>query len=195
MSITRELIMVYNKTRLFCKPVVSFRSFRCNSRIVQKTFTHDKLFNSTSRNRTFAIHDHSTLHFSIPIFLKSNFNTMSEGDQKSLKVYYKDILEAQKDDSVLIIDVREQSEVDQTGKLPGSIHIPMGDVTRVLNLSGKDFKDKFDKEKPSKDTRIILSCYSGKRSEMVQKELLMHEYQNVQNYVGGWSDWESNQKV
>lgn len=34
------------------------------------------------------------------------------------------LLEAQKDKNILIIDVREQSEVDDTGKLPGSIHIP-----------------------------------------------------------------------
>lgn len=49
---------------------------------------------------------------------------MCEGDKKALNLYYNDILEAQKDDSVLIIDVREQSEIDETGKLPGSIHIP-----------------------------------------------------------------------
>lgn len=39
-------------------------------------------------------------------------------------VNYEELLEAQKDNSILIIDVREQSEIDKTGKLPGSIHIP-----------------------------------------------------------------------
>lgn len=37
---------------------------------------------------------------------------------------YEDILKAQKDDSILIIDVREDGEIRETGKLPGSIHIP-----------------------------------------------------------------------
>ena len=47
-----------------------------------------------------------------------------EGDAKDLNMNYEELLDAQKDDSVLIIDVREQSEIDKTGALPGSIHIP-----------------------------------------------------------------------
>ncbi|XP_076670606.1 thiosulfate sulfurtransferase/rhodanese-like domain-containing protein 3 isoform X2 [Andrena cerasifolii] len=119
---------------------------------------------------------------------------MCEGDKKALNVYYKDILEAQKDDSVFIIDVREESEIDETGKLPGSIHIPMGTVAAALtNLSEADFKAIFDKEKPLKNTKIILSCRSGTRSAMVQDEIQKLGYNNVYNYVGGWLDWESNQ--
>ncbi|KZC13850.1 PREDICTED: thiosulfate sulfurtransferase/rhodanese-like domain-containing protein 3 [Dufourea novaeangliae] len=121
---------------------------------------------------------------------------MAEGDKKDLSVYYKDILEAQKDNNVLIIDVREQNEINETGKLPGSIHIPMGNVSNVLSsLSPKDFRNTFDKEKPSKDTKIILSCRSGKRSAMVQEEIQKLGYQKAYNYVGGWLDWENNQKV
>ncbi|XP_031849897.1 rhodanese domain-containing protein CG4456 isoform X2 [Nomia melanderi] len=121
---------------------------------------------------------------------------MAEGDLKNLNLNYKDILEAQKDDSVLIIDVREQNEIDETGKLPGSIHIPMGDVSNaLLTLSEKDFKNKYDKKKPSKDTKIILSCRSGKRSAMVQEEIQKLGYEKAYNYTGGWLDWESNQKV
>lgn len=48
----------------------------------------------------------------------------------------------------------------------------MGNVADALtNLSEADFKAKFDKEKPLKDTKIILSCRSGKRSAMVQDEI------------------------
>lgn len=39
-------------------------------------------------------------------------------------VAYEDLLEAQKDPAILIIDVREDAEIAETGKLPGSIHIP-----------------------------------------------------------------------
>lgn len=44
------------------------------------------------------------------------------GDTKLLD--YEQLLEAQKDEDCLIIDVREQNEINETGKLPGSIHIP-----------------------------------------------------------------------
>lgn len=50
-------------------------------------------------------------------------NTTSRQDEK-FNINYRQLLEAQKDDSVLIVDVREQSEINETGKLPGSIHVP-----------------------------------------------------------------------
>lgn len=64
------------------------------------------------------------LNFSNTFHVKREAEIMSEGQIKSFTVDYNDILEAQKNDSVLIIDVREPSEIDETGKLPGSIHIP-----------------------------------------------------------------------
>ncbi|XP_003398960.1 thiosulfate sulfurtransferase/rhodanese-like domain-containing protein 3 isoform X5 [Bombus affinis] len=121
---------------------------------------------------------------------------MSGGDKICLNVDYNEILKAQNDSSVLIIDVREKEEIDETGKLPGSIHIPMGDVANtLLSFSEKDFKERFKKEKPTKNTKIILSCRSGKRSGMVQEEIQKLGYENAYNYVGGWLDWESKQKV
>ncbi|XP_015182251.1 PREDICTED: putative thiosulfate sulfurtransferase, mitochondrial [Polistes dominula] len=133
-------------------------------------------------------------------FFSNTFNAKGEaeimsGENKSLIVNYNGILEAQKDKSILIIDVREPSEINETGKLPGSIHIPMGDVTNTLtNISKEDFVQKFNKSKPDNETKIILSCRSGKRSGMVQEELQKIGYKNVYNYIGGWLDWESNQK-
>lgn len=99
--------------------------------------------------------------------------------------------------------------------------IIVGDVANtLLSLSEKDFKERFNKEKPSKNTKIILSCRSGKRSGMVQEEIQklgyekyiilqkyiytcfkhvlikpIYLYFSAYNYVGGWLDWESNQKV
>ncbi|XP_003485535.1 thiosulfate sulfurtransferase/rhodanese-like domain-containing protein 3 isoform X3 [Bombus impatiens] len=137
-----------------------------------------------------------TLQFSTSILHNTDVKTMSGDDKICLNVDYNEILKAQNDSSVLIIDVREKEEIDETGKLPGSIHIPMGDVANTLSsLSEKDFKERFKKEKPSKNTKIILSCRSGKRSGMVQEEIRKLGYENAYNYVGGWLDWESNQKV
>lgn len=136
------------------------------------------------------------LHFSNTFYLQGKTEIMSgAGENISFTVDYNGVLQAQQDDNVLIIDVREQSEINETGKLPGSIHIPMGDVTSTLGkLSEEDFKKKYNKTKPHEDTKIILSCRSGKRSGMVQEELKKQGYENVYNYMGGWLDWESNQK-
>ncbi|OAD55929.1 Heat shock protein 67B2 [Eufriesea mexicana] len=111
-------------------------------------------------------------------------DTVSENNKKSHNIDYNELLKAQKDSSVLIIDVREKEEIDETGKLPGSIHIPMGDVANtLLSLSKEDFKERFNKEKPSKDTRIILSCRSGKRSGIVQEEIQKLGYEKYINYI------------
>lgn len=193
MSIASELITTYNKAQRFRKLFASSRSFHCKSLPAQKTFVYDKLFKLIPC-KLVPVYVQS-LHFSISTFLKTDCKTMCKGDKRTLNVYYKDILEAQKNNT-LIIDVREQSEIDETGKLPGSIHIPMGDVTNTLtSLSDKDFRDKFTRDKPSKDTKIILSCRSGKRSGIVQEEMQKLGYENTYNYVGGWLDWENNQKV
>ncbi|KAL7289829.1 hypothetical protein TKK_0016228 [Trichogramma kaykai] len=122
--------------------------------------------------------------------------TMSGDSNKPKNLNYEDILEAQKKDEILIIDVREDDEIRETGKLPGSIHIPMGEVAHVLTtVSSQDFKDKYSHEKPSQDTQIILSCRSGKRSAMVQADLEKLGYKNAYNYAGGWLDWESHQNA
>ncbi|EZA51464.1 hypothetical protein DMN91_007519 [Ooceraea biroi] len=132
------------------------------------------------------------LHFSnLP--LRAADVTMSSG--KVFNVDYEQLLEAQKDKDVLIVDVREQNEINETGKLPGSIHIPMNDVSNVLlNLSEEAFREQYGKRKPTKGTKIILSCRSGRRSGMVQEAIQKLGYENAYNYTGGWLDWESKQK-
>lgn len=50
--------------------------------------------------------------------------------------------------------------------------ISVGEVTNVLtNLSDDEFEKRFDKKKPTHDTKVILSCRSGKRSAMVQSDI------------------------
>ncbi|XP_034938449.1 rhodanese domain-containing protein CG4456-like isoform X3 [Chelonus insularis] len=116
-----------------------------------------------------------------------------EGDQAA-NIDFHNLTQAQKDDSVLIIDVREPSEINETGQLPGSINIPMANVLTTLNLSNEEFQNQFKKPKPEKNTKIILSCRSGMRSGKVQKELQKNGYNNTFNYVGGWLEWESKTK-
>ncbi|XP_034938448.1 rhodanese domain-containing protein CG4456-like isoform X2 [Chelonus insularis] len=130
--------------------------------------------------------------------LKVEFSTEpdkmpGEGDQAA-NIDFHNLTQAQKDDSVLIIDVREPSEINETGQLPGSINIPMANVLTTLNLSNEEFQNQFKKPKPEKNTKIILSCRSGMRSGKVQKELQKNGYNNTFNYVGGWLEWESKTK-
>ncbi|MGG4043276.1 rhodanese-like domain-containing protein [Bacillus smithii] len=74
-----------------------------------------------------------------------------------------------------IIDVREAEEV-ATGKIPGSIHIPLGLLEFRMN--------ELDKEK-----EYILVCRSGGRSGRAAKLLESFGY-NVINMKGGMLEWE-----
>lgn len=67
----------------------------------------------------------SSLNFSSLSGQDANIVTTNKmASASTLDVDYQQLLEAQKDDKVLIVDVREQDEINETGKLPGSIHIP-----------------------------------------------------------------------
>ncbi|KAL2733160.1 heat shock protein 67B2-like isoform X1 [Vespula maculifrons] len=184
--------MRFNAIRQFYKKCIVIGIYERRLHIRSSTVSYRSDILKHSINKTIAAKQ--ILNFSNTFHVKREAEIMSEGQIKSFTVDYNDILEAQKNDSVLIIDVREPSEIDETGKLPGSIHIPMGDVTNTLtNLSEEDFVKKFNKSKPNNNTKIILSCRSGKRSGMVQEELQKIGYENVYNYMGGWLNWESNQ--
>lgn len=91
--------------------------------------------------------------------------------------------------SATIIDVRELSEIQETGKLPGSIHIPLGDLKAALQEDAGVFQQKYSKEKPSAVDPLVFSCRSGRRSMMAAESAVSLGYKKVYNYAGGWLDW------
>ena len=47
---------------------------------------------------------------------------------------YNDIIELKQKNEIILIDVREPSEIKETGKLPGSVHIPRTFLHIHVNL-------------------------------------------------------------
>lgn len=78
--------------------------------------------------------DSSLKFISLKKFTTNCDNMDGSGDKKSFILSYEELLQAQKNNSVLIIDVREQKEINETGKLPGSIHIPSTIFCIILNI-------------------------------------------------------------
>ncbi|MBC7411753.1 MAG: rhodanese-like domain-containing protein [Bacteroidia bacterium] len=76
--------------------------------------------------------------------------------------------------NIIIIDVREQHEVDAANF--GAIHIPMGEVLNRLNEIPKD--------KP-----VYIHCRSGSRSGAICNALMNNGYTNVFNIKGGIMAW------
>ncbi len=77
----------------------------------------------------------------------------------------------------LLIDVREQHEWD-VSRLPGAVHIPMGDIPNRL-------------EELPRDRKLIFTCRSGNRSGHVKDYLIEeHGYTDVHNQLGGIIAWQ-----
>jgi rhodanese-related sulfurtransferase len=89
------------------------------------------------------------------------------------------------DSEAVIVDVREPAELMATGKVPGSINIPLAEFLANADPDSPDHEEVLQPDKT-----IILYCASGKRSEFAGKKLLELGYREVFN-LGGLKDWEA----
>lgn len=77
------------------------------------------------------------------------------------------------------IDVRNDGEVAQSGKVAGALHIPLDQFANTYASA------------VNKDKAILLYCASGARSALAGKILLENGYGDVRN-LGGFSEWAEN---
>ena len=85
---------------------------------------------------------------------------------------------------VVLVDIRDPSEVRTTGKAQGAISIPLS----VLRMKA-DPKSPDHDSRLSPDAAIALYCASGARSSMARGMLEQLGFRNVTN-LGGLSDWQ-----
>ncbi|XP_063700159.1 rhodanese domain-containing protein CG4456 isoform X2 [Culicoides brevitarsis] len=89
----------------------------------------------------------------------------------------------------LLIDVREPSELQQTGVIPTSINIPLATVETEFKLSADMFKQKYSRDKPTEDTEVIFSCLKGGRAQKAADAAKALGFKNARNYKGSWTEW------
>ena len=81
-----------------------------------------------------------------------------------------------------LIDIREKGELDKTGRVENSNHIPRGMLEFWLDPESSYYKEnKFD---PSK--KMILFCALGMRSALSTKSLVDMGFKNVAHVKGGF---------
>jgi len=81
-----------------------------------------------------------------------------------------------------LIDIREKSELDKTGRVENSHHIPRGMLEFWLDPESPYFKNgKLDMEK-----EIILFCAGGLRSALAAKSLKEMGFEKVSHIDGGF---------
>ena len=89
-------------------------------------------------------------------------------------------------EGAFVIDVREESEVAQTGKVSNALHIPRGLIEFKLNPEAQN-----NPLGIQKDSILLVYCAAGVRSALAAKTLQDLGFENVFN-IGSISEWVSN---
>lgn len=92
--------------------------------------------------------------------------------------------------NIVIIDVREPTEIKDVGKIPHSVNIPLGQIADAFQLTKSQFQMKYGIEKPDESDNFVISCRSGKRATNAFMKLFPLGYQNVLVYTGSFQDWQ-----
>ena len=82
-----------------------------------------------------------------------------------------------------LIDIREKGELDKTGRIENSNHIPRGMLEFWLDPEGPYFKSgKIDMNK-----EIVLFCAGGLRSALAAKSLKEMGFEKISHVDGGFA--------
>lgn len=88
------------------------------------------------------------------------------------------------DENILFVDVRETQEVDSSGGLPGSVHVPRGLLEFIA-----DPESPMHKSELSSGRQLVLYCASGGRSALAAKTLQDMGLSNICHIAGGFAAW------
>jgi rhodanese-related sulfurtransferase len=89
-------------------------------------------------------------------------------------------------DDVLLVDVRESVELEQAGKIAGSVHAPRGMLEFFADPSSPYHRPEFNRGR-----RVILHCAGGGRSALGADVLRQMGYANVAHLDGGLNAWKA----
>jgi len=87
------------------------------------------------------------------------------------------------DNKCNLIDIREKGELDKSGRVENSNHIPRGMLEFWLDPDGSYFQSgKLDMNKD-----LVLFCAGGLRSALAAKSLVEMGFENVSHVDGGFA--------
>lgn len=87
------------------------------------------------------------------------------------------------------LDTREPGELQDTGRIPGAINIPVTTSPDGFFLPDEEFEDRFGFARPSQDTEVIFYCKAGVRSRAAASLAKEAGWTRVGEYPGSWKDW------
>ena len=115
--------------------------------------------------------------------IKSSQSLVSEALSEVKTINADEALKLLSEDKCTLIDIREKGELDKTGRVENSNHIPRGMLEFWLDPEGPYFKSgKFDMNK-----EMVLFCAGGLRSALAAKSLKEMGFEKVSHIDGGFA--------
>ena len=115
--------------------------------------------------------------------IKSSQTLVSEALRDVKTITTDEALKLSNEDMCTLIDIREKGELDITGRVEKSNHIPRGMLEFWLDPEGPYFKNgKIDLSK-----ELVLFCAGGLRSALAVKTLKEMGFKNVSHIDGGFA--------
>ncbi len=116
--------------------------------------------------------------------MKTAKDYLEEANKVVKKINVDEAIQIHKNRTAIFIDVRDSSDIAETGSIEGSLKIQRGLIEFVA-----DEETELYNEKLKKDSEIILVCGAGGQAALTGKTLIDMGYTNVSN-VGAIGDWE-----
>ena len=115
--------------------------------------------------------------------IKSSQTLVTEALSEVKTITADEALKLSNEDKCTLIDIREKGELDKTGRIENSNHIPRGMLEFWLDPEGPYFKSgKIDMSK-----EIVLFCAGGLRSALAAKSLKEMGFEKVSHIEGGFA--------
>ena len=115
--------------------------------------------------------------------IKSSQTLVSEALSEVKTITADEALKLSNEDKCTLIDIREKGELDKTGRIENSNHIPRGMLEFWLDPEGPYFKSgKIDMNK-----EMVLFCAGGLRSALAAKSLKEMGFEKVSHIDGGFA--------
>ena len=116
--------------------------------------------------------------------MKTAQDYLNEANDAVPKISSEEGIEKHKTGNSVFVDVRDSSEIKESGTIEGALRVPRGFIEFAA-----DDNTKFHKPEFQKDADIVLICGAGGQAALAGKTLREMGFSNVSN-VGGFSDWK-----
>ena len=114
--------------------------------------------------------------------VKSIQTLVSEAMQEIKTINTDEALKLVEENNCNLIDIRENNELESTGKVENSVHIPRGMLEIYLDPNSALFQQSV----LDQDKEMVLFCAGGVRSALAVKALKNMGYKRVSHIDGGF---------